>query len=181
MEKVKRVVLGQYIPEHRLPILKAYKYNGVDKSIMGRLVLRHWWEWFARLIPDWMAYPNFYFVLTHYTVSVSRPNLVTLIGFMFSLSGFLSVLYTSHGMTQPCPPLVQAYIAFVMFGYQTFDAVDGKHARRTGTSSPLGQLFDHGCDAINLVFTVFMTWAAFDMRPSIGMALNGLFCTFNHY
>jgi len=27
------------------------------------------------------------------------------------------------------------------------DAVDGKQARRTGTSSPLGQLFDHGCDA----------------------------------
>jgi phosphatidylglycerophosphate synthase len=28
--------------------------------------------------------------------------------------------------------------------YQTLDAVDGKQARRTGTSSPLGQLFDHG-------------------------------------
>jgi hypothetical protein len=33
------------------------------------------------------------------------------------------------------------------FLYQTFDAIDGKQARRTGTSSPLGQLFDHGCDA----------------------------------
>jgi ethanolaminephosphotransferase len=28
------------------------------------------------------------------------------------------------------------------------DAVDGKQARRTGSSSPLGQLFDHGCDAL---------------------------------
>lgn len=28
------------------------------------------------------------------------------------------------------------------------DAIDGKQARRTGSSSPLGQLFDHGCDCI---------------------------------
>ena len=27
---------------------------------------------------------------------------------------------------------------------QTFDAVDGKQARRTNSSSPLGELFDHG-------------------------------------
>ena len=27
---------------------------------------------------------------------------------------------------------------------QTFDAVDGKQARRTGASSPLGELMDHG-------------------------------------
>eukprot|EP00201_Polytomella_parva_P004679 CAMPEP_0175087118 /NCGR_PEP_ID=MMETSP0052_2-20121109/29649_1 /TAXON_ID=51329 ORGANISM="Polytomella parva, Strain SAG 63-3" /NCGR_SAMPLE_ID=MMETSP0052_2 /ASSEMBLY_ACC=CAM_ASM_000194 /LENGTH=298 /DNA_ID=CAMNT_0016359421 /DNA_START=221 /DNA_END=1117 /DNA_ORIENTATION=+ len=30
------------------------------------------------------------------------------------------------------------------------DCIDGKQARRTGSSSPLGQLFDHGCDAIAL-------------------------------
>jgi phosphatidylglycerophosphate synthase len=35
-----------------------------------------------------------------------------------------------------------------VFMYQTLDAVDGKQARRTHSSSPLGQLFDHGCDAI---------------------------------
>jgi hypothetical protein len=27
--------------------------------------------------------------------------------------------------------------------YTSFDAVDGKQARRTGSSSPLGELFDH--------------------------------------
>ncbi len=31
----------------------------------------------------------------------------------------------------------------------TFDNCDGKQARRTDTSSPLGELFDHGCDALN--------------------------------
>jgi len=28
--------------------------------------------------------------------------------------------------------------------YQSLDAIDGKQARRTGTSGPLGEMFDHG-------------------------------------
>lgn len=34
--------------------------------------------------------------------------------------------------------------------YASFDAIDGKQARRTGQCGPLGELFDHGCDALNL-------------------------------
>ena len=41
--------------------------------------------------------------------------------------------------------VIAAICAFI---YQTLDAVDGKQARRTNTSGPLGQLFDHGCDAL---------------------------------
>jgi len=37
---------------------------------------------------------------------------------------------------------------FGLFGFQTYDAIDGKHARRTGTASPLGELFDHGFDSM---------------------------------
>ena len=33
--------------------------------------------------------------------------------------------------------------------YQTLDGVDGKQARRTGTANALGELFDHGCDAVS--------------------------------
>ena len=32
------------------------------------------------------------------------------------------------------------------------DAIDGKQARRTGTGSPLGELFDHGLDCIANAF-----------------------------
>ena len=38
--------------------------------------------------------------------------------------------------------------AIGIFVYQTLDGIDGPQARRTGTSSPLGEYFDHGCDAI---------------------------------
>ena len=36
-----------------------------------------------------------------------------------------------------------------LFAYQSLDAIDGKQARRTNSSSPLGELFDHGCDAVS--------------------------------
>ncbi|GFR76104.1 choline/ethanolaminephosphotransferase 1 [Elysia marginata] len=36
-----------------------------------------------------------------------------------------------------------------LFIYQTLDAIDGKQARRTKSSTPLGELFDHGCDSIS--------------------------------
>lgn len=38
--------------------------------------------------------------------------------------------------------------------YITLDNVDGKQARRTGTSSPLGQMFDHGCDALTFNLSI---------------------------
>eukprot|EP01122_Echinamoeba_exundans_P002269 TRINITY_DN1222_c0_g2_i1.p1 TRINITY_DN1222_c0_g2~~TRINITY_DN1222_c0_g2_i1.p1 ORF type:complete len:309 (-),score=59.81 TRINITY_DN1222_c0_g2_i1:100-1026(-) len=44
-----------------------------------------------------------------------------------------------------------------VFFYQTMDAIDGKQARRTGTSSPLGELFDHGCDALTTIFISLTT------------------------
>ena len=49
-----------------------------------------------------------------------------------------------------------------LFVYQTLDAVDGKQARRTGSSSPLGELFDHGCDALSMVIVI--TGAAITLK-----------------
>lgn len=40
--------------------------------------------------------------------------------------------------------------------YQTFDAVDGIQARRTGQSGPLGELFDHCVDACNTTLGVLV-------------------------
>ena len=40
-------------------------------------------------------------------------------------------------------------LAITMFLYQTLDAIDGKQARRTGSSNALGELFDHGCDSLS--------------------------------
>ncbi|KAI3976819.1 hypothetical protein MKX01_008677 [Papaver californicum] len=50
------------------------------------------------------------------------------------------------------PRWVHLAHGLLLFLYQTFDAVDGKQARRTNSSSPLGELFDHGCDALACAF-----------------------------
>lgn len=54
-----------------------------------------------------------------------------------------------------------------MFLYQTLDAIDGKQARRTKNGSPLGQLFDHGCDAVTAWIMGIFIAATFQAGPSL--------------
>ncbi|GBG70734.1 hypothetical protein CBR_g8031 [Chara braunii] len=80
------------------------------------------------------------------------PNLITLTGFFFVVgSTLLSYLYAPHLNTEG-PRYLYLVQGILLFLYQTFDAVDGKQARRTNSSSPLGELFDHGCDALACAF-----------------------------
>ena len=41
------------------------------------------------------------------------------------------------------------------------DGIDGKQARRTGTSGPLGELFDHGLDSWTTFFIPACIWSVF--------------------
>ena len=100
-----------------------------------------------------------------------RPNLITFLGLLGQvLAGailcYYCPTYTEQGACEECP-VIKALLphssswlraappwaivlgAAALFVYSTMDNMDGKQARRTGTSSALGLLFDHGCDAIN--------------------------------
>ena len=88
------------------------------------------------------------------------PNLVTLAGLFPNFLAILAVLYYDTSMAEALPLWVNVFAAFSIFMYQTMDAVDGKQARRTGSSSPLGQLFDHGCDALTTTFVLLLTLQA---------------------
>ncbi|KAI8048966.1 hypothetical protein BDF22DRAFT_700475 [Syncephalis plumigaleata] len=112
--------------------LKYYKYGAVDKSYVTKYVLRHYWEWATTLFPLWMA-----------------PNLITLCGFGFVLANVAIIVALVPDLAGPGPSWIYFSFAAGIWLYSTFDNVDGKQARRTGTSSPLGELFDHGCDALN--------------------------------
>jgi ethanolaminephosphotransferase len=48
--------------------------------------------------------------------------------------------------TLPCWAMIIQGVLY--FTYYILDQLDGKHARNTGQSSPLGLLMDHGCDAV---------------------------------
>src|SRR5258706_10703264 len=50
--------------------------------------------------------------------------------------------------------------------YSTMDNIDGKQARRTGTSSGLGELFDHGIDSLNCTLASLCEVAAMGLGTS---------------
>lgn len=93
----------------------------------------------------------------------NRPNTITLTGFGFVIINFLTLLWYTPGLDTTCPPWVYASWSLGLFLYQTFDAIDGTQARRTGQSGPLGELFDHGVDALNTSIEVLLFSAAMEM------------------
>ncbi len=55
--------------------LRAYRYRGIDNSPISKYILTPYWNWAVTLLPKRMA-----------------PNLVTLIGFLFIVASYISVL-----------------------------------------------------------------------------------------
>ncbi|KAN0036731.1 hypothetical protein ACTFIV_002038 [Dictyostelium citrinum] len=111
--------------------VSKHKYSGIDDSILAKLVLQKYWNFCLRFVPLNIA-----------------PNLITLTGTITILLSFFIVGYYSPYLEGTLPRWVYAMSGLTLFFYQTMDNLDGKQARRTGSSSPLGQLFDHGCDSI---------------------------------
>lgn len=68
-----------------------------------------------------------------------------------------------------------------MFFYQSMDAIDGKQARRTGTSGPLGQLFDHGVDTLNTTLAGLLTLQALGLGRGWWSAVSLLTVYINFY
>ncbi len=66
-------------------------------------------------------------------------------------------------MDSALPGWTSVLAAFCLFAYSTLDNMDGKQARRTGSSSPMGLLFDHGCDCIN---ASLLTWTIVSMHTA---------------
>ncbi|KAI0897520.1 Choline/ethanolaminephosphotransferase [Annulohypoxylon nitens] len=139
-----------YVRQEFLPNLKAYKYSGVDHSLTSKYILKPFYTNFViKCFPMLMA-----------------PNLITLSGFMFVVANFFTLLWYNPTLDQDCPPWVYYSWAAGLFLYQTFDAVDGTQARRTHQSGPLGELFDHGVDALNTSLECLIFAASQNMGQS---------------
>jgi len=91
----------------------------------------------VELLPTWLA-----------------PNLITLLGTVGALAGWAALAWHCPALAGDAPRWAYAANAILSVVYLHLDCLDGKQARRTGSSSPLGQLFDHGCDALVLVWQV---------------------------
>eukprot|EP00658_Telonema_sp_P-2_P080114 TRINITY_DN7903_c0_g2_i11.p1 TRINITY_DN7903_c0_g2~~TRINITY_DN7903_c0_g2_i11.p1 ORF type:complete len:375 (+),score=61.81 TRINITY_DN7903_c0_g2_i11:60-1184(+) len=124
------------LSDPQLTAIKNHRYVGGTYTPIDNL-----------LNPAWLA-------LTELLPMTMAPNLVTLVGWFHIL--FMWGLVTVYAPTEHYTPpnLVFLVAAWCLLVYQTMDAMDGKQARRTGSSSPLGQLFDHGCDATSVFLVI---------------------------
>ncbi|XP_072211997.1 cholinephosphotransferase 1 isoform X1 [Excalfactoria chinensis] len=129
-------VLPAPLSPAQLKRLEQHRYSAAGRSLLEPW-LQPYWGWLVERLPLWLA-----------------PNAIT-------LGGLLLNCFTALPLIASCPTAAEqapfwAYIlgALGLFIYQSLDAIDGKQARRTNSSSPLGELFDHGCDSISTVFVV---------------------------
>lgn len=103
------------------------------------------------------------------------PNLITLAGLLCQVTATLLMLYYVPDLRGRAPAWVYLSNSVSVFAYQTLDGLDGKQARRTGSSSPLGQLFDHGCDALSVPLLMICAAGAANLgsgvRPMVAQAL----------
>ncbi|KAI0432400.1 CDP-alcohol phosphatidyltransferase [Xylaria sp. FL1042] len=149
-----RTAAAECVSDEALIHLRSYKYSAVDKSPVSNYILRPYWNAFVELLPLWLA-----------------PNMVTLLGFFFILANIALLVIVMPDLVGPGPSWLYLSFAFGLFMYQTMDNVDGKQARRTGTSSGLGELFDHGIDSLNCTLASLLETAAM----ALGTSKSGVF------
>nr|XP_029723910.1 cholinephosphotransferase 1 isoform X2 [Aedes albopictus] len=118
----------------QLKKLGDHKYSCSNVSLLDPF-LQPWWCWLVSKVPLWLA-----------------PNLITIVGLIINIVTTLILIYFSPNGREEPPRWASALCALGLFIYQSLDAIDGKQARRTNSSTPLGELFDHGCDSISTVF-----------------------------
>ncbi|XP_039598371.1 ethanolaminephosphotransferase 1-like, partial [Polypterus senegalus] len=138
-------------------------YSAVDSNPLSIYVMHPFWNSFVKILPTWLA-----------------PNLITFTGFMFLVLNFLmlaafdSDFYASAPGHVHVPSWVWIAAGLLNFIAYTLDGVDGKQARRTNSSTPLGELFDHGLDSWACIFFVVTVYSIFG-RGETGVGVRTLY------
>lgn len=135
-----------FLSEAAAEQLPLFQYKGQDLSLTYKYVLS----------------PLAESCVQRFTPRSVAPNTITLIGLSFMFCSYLAtwvylpLILLQNKEEQQNTEIVPRWVfllnAIATLLYQTLDNMDGKQARRVGASSPLGLLFDHGCDAVNSVF-----------------------------
>ena len=124
-----------YIPKEHFSSIRSYKYKSSDSSISYKYFMSPLCDYLVNFFPTWLA-----------------PNVITISGFFLNLLYFLITGYYTKFKGGFIPPWACFFSAFCYLLYMILDNIDGKQARRTKSSSPLGLLFDHGTDACTTFF-----------------------------
>lgn len=131
-----------YLQPDDIVNLKNYKYKGGDYTWLDNQMNGFWLAAVEYLPRVDCAHQNL------------APNLITVYALLANLiPAFLFVFYDPT-LAGEYPAIFYVASAIGIFLYQTLDALDGKQARRITAFSPLGQLFDHGCDSFSAASVV---------------------------
>ncbi|GAB0099330.1 ethanolaminephosphotransferase 1 [Sergentomyia squamirostris] len=154
---MKNFLQHKYLSDEHLRGFERYKYNSVDTSLLSMYVMHPFWNWCVKYFPRWLA-----------------PNLITFTGFLLTVATFMLIGYFDYNFTaadeevNPIPQWVWFVAALGIFFAYNLDGIDGKQARRTGTSGPLGELFDHGLDSYSAALIpiyIFTLFGVTDLPP----------------
>eukprot|EP00117_Sycon_ciliatum_P038277 scpid44738/ scgid28478/ Choline/ethanolaminephosphotransferase 1 len=117
----------------QLKVLSKHKYSVGGQSWLERVFLSPFCNILVEMFPRWLA-----------------PNVITFIGALcFVVPGCYLVFHTPTATLSDdkMPGAFWLTLSVCCLAYQLLDCIDGKQARRTGNSSPLGEFLDHGIDA----------------------------------
>lgn len=129
--------------------LDNYKYQGGDNGITYKYFHSPLAELVASVMPMSLA-----------------PNVITLIAALCLVGPhIMTIVLYGQSFRGPVGDYAALIVGIFHMIYITLDNVDGKQARRTGSSSPLGQMFDHGCDAITFNLAV-ITLCRYQQMPA---------------
>ncbi|XP_028927594.1 ethanolaminephosphotransferase 1 isoform X1 [Ornithorhynchus anatinus] len=140
----------EYVSAEQLAGFDKYKYSALDTNPLSLYVMHPFWNTIVKIFPTWLA-----------------PNLITFSGFLLLVFNFLLMayfdpdFYASAPGQKHVPDWVWIVVGILNFTAYTLDGVDGKQARRTNSSTPLGELFDHGLDSWACVYFVVTVYSIF--------------------
>src|SRR5260370_11825254 len=128
----------RYLDDRAIARLRAPPpWKQIDRSMISR-ALEPYWTFVTSLTPRWLA-----------------PNAITLLGFAMIVVAFAIMFAFCPTLDTPPPAAACAAAILSLSGFQSLDAIDGKQARRTGSSSPVGNWLDHVCGVIAMQLAVF--------------------------
>lgn len=105
-----------------------YSYKCIDKSILLPYYKQYYVSFFFRFVPRWLA-----------------ANLITIISTGFVVLTMIMAIWVN----EPGSVMLAVILAFCLHTYLLGDHLDGMQAKKTGTSSPLGEFLDHYLDVYN--------------------------------
>ena len=127
-----------YIPLSNYENIQTYKYKGGDLSLTYKYFISPLCNKLLNYIPVTIA-----------------PNTITTIGFLLNIFYFIITTISTGLKGSSNISSITCYLsALSYFLYNILDNCDGKQARKTNSSSPLGLLIDHGTDACTTFFIV---------------------------